>query len=100
MKIGTKLRDGICAVLLCVFASIVLIGCVKDCEISKAKPEPKKIVIENPKPSNKGTVVIKEGENIVFSYEGIIHIVNNGRNGEGIDIQIQINDNTEEGDVK
>lgn len=97
-RIGPKMRDGICAFLICTFISIILIGCVKECEVPEPKQPPKKLIINTKESSNKGTIIVKDGEDIVFSYTGIIHIVNNGKSGEDIDIQIQIKDNAVEGE--
>lgn len=97
-KLGPKMRDGICAFLICTFISIILIGCVRECDMPEPTQHPKKLIINTKEASNKGTIIVKDGEDVVFSYTGIIHIVNDGKSGQDIDIQIQIKDNEVEGE--
>lgn len=64
--------------------------------LSKEKPvqesiKPDQLIIQTVEPSHYGTITILDGKGEVhFQYTGDINLLNNGLDGEDIDIQIQL----------
>lgn len=55
--------------------------------------EPKHLTIETTKPANSGSITIYDSDgDIYYQYAGDINIVNNGKNGEDIEIVVQLPD--------
>ena len=53
--------------------------------------KPEQLIIQSTEPSHYGTVTILDGNgDIYFQYTGDINLLNNGLDGEDVDIQIQL----------
>lgn len=50
--------------------------------------EPEPLVIEIPEPCEYGSVIVFDGEDVVFDYFGNVEIRNDGKNGKNVDIRI------------
>lgn len=77
---GTLLIGG--AVSICVLAS---------CGYEKKEYiDPKPIVVEIPEPCTEGRILVTKNGRCIFEYKGEIEMINDGRNGEEIDVQVHM----------
>lgn len=70
---------------------------IHDREIYQPNLKAKDLVMEIPETSTSGVIAIYDENEIVFSYMGEIDIVNDGTNGEDINIVVDINKNIRNG---
>lgn len=76
-------------VLALVFISISsALSVAKTHENEQKIMEPEPLVIEIPEPCEYGSVIVFDGEDVVFDYFGNVEIRNDGKNGENVDIRI------------
>ena len=88
-----KLKRNILAALLCITASLHLFGCstTKTAKTEHIHTEAEPLVIDIQEPCTSGDLTIRDPQgNTYFQYTGAINIVNNGRNGEPIDISVTL----------
>lgn len=69
------------AVSVCVLAS---------CTDKKEHVDPKPIVVETPDPCTEGRILVTKDGRCIFEYKGEIEMINDGRNGEEIDVQVHM----------
>lgn len=94
-------KKKIISIILVLIAIVVtLFGCTTALAIDRDEKEnvesdfePEKVVIDIPEPSVKGCITVKNSDGaIVYQYEGEIDVVNDGSNGEDIDIRVNLPD--------
>lgn len=69
------------AVSICVLAS---------CTDKKEYVDPKPIIVDTPEPCTKGRIFVTKDGRCIFEYKGEIEMINDGRNGEEIDVQVHM----------
>jgi hypothetical protein len=96
MKIKYRI---ILAVGIVLLAAFIFIGCHDSSKESiEENTEQQNIpVVVIPEPCKVGTITIKDSDdNTICSYGGTINIINNGRNGELINISMTVGDDINE----
>jgi len=80
-------------VLICAI-TVFLNGCAVEQPIEQTEqPEPEALVIETLPEATSGVLTILDGNGgVYFQYEGEIDIINNGKNGQPIEIMIDLPD--------
>lgn len=90
----------ITAVLMIIFllAAITVSVAVRSHEekpIEQEHPQPQKLVIATPKPCTKGSLTIYGQGEVQYQYSGEIQLVNDGKNGEDIEVIVEYPDDWE-----
>lgn len=86
------MKNKVCSILVMLFLTGTLYGCA---EQTKPTVEPGPLVIESIEPCTEGTVEVYATGVETFEYQGEIDIVNDGRNGETIEIVLKVGDGIE-----
>ena len=69
------------AVSICVLAS---------CSNRTKSINPQPIIVETQEPCTEGRILVTKDGRCIFEYKGEIEMINDGRNGEEIDVQVHM----------
>lgn len=84
-----KMLRGVAISVILVIAAIFL-NIVPKPEKQAKNSKPRDLVINTAQPSDSGYIHVYENGEVIFSYSGQIDMINDGRNGNQIEIKVEI----------
>lgn len=69
---------------------------ISDYQRQKALEAKENIIIDIPVPSKYGTVTIYDMDDVIYSYQGKMQILNDGTNGQPIEVVMDMKENNED----